>query len=158
MVPYPFKPKSTAHIQPGDFWALPLSEGRYGCGRVISLKQPGETGARTMLLVGLMDWVGHEPPSAIALAGSRTVVQGEIHLRSIWETGGEILGHRPLEEEQIVPDFFLSESPGKNCMLMLGYQVLRHANDEEQRALPVFSTWGYLVIQRKAEDLAKKSA
>jgi hypothetical protein len=111
-----------------------------------------------MLLAGLMNWVGNFPPTAEGLAGRTTVTQGEIHLRSIWETGGEILGNRPLVEDKLEPDQFLSESPGTNCMLMRGYVIIRPATAEEQRHLPVFTTWGYLIIQGKAEALTQRAA
>lgn len=111
-----------------------------------------------MLLAGLMNWVGSSPPTADGLSGCRTLAQGQIHLRSIWETGGEIIGNRPLAEDGIVADQFLSESPGKNCMLMHGYEIVRPASAEEQRQLPVFSTWGYLIILGKAQALAQGAA
>ena len=154
MQTYPFKPKSSANLRPGDFWALPLAGGMYGCGRVIALNPTKGTGSRSMLLAGLMKWVGRNLPTNESLAGCATLAQGQIHLRSILETGGEIIGNRPLTEDKIEADLFLSESPGKNCMLMQGYEILRPASQEEQGQLPVFSTWGYLVIQRKAQALA----
>ncbi len=156
MPPYPFKPKSSASLRAGDFWALPLVGGQYGCGRVIALKQKTGTGSRSMLLAGLMNWVGNSLPTAAELAGRGTVAQGQIPLCSIWETGGEILGNRPLSEDSIEADHFLSESPGRNCMLMRGYELVRPASAEEQRNLPVFSTWDYLVMQIKAQALAQR--
>ncbi len=111
-----------------------------------------------MLLAGLMNWVGNSLPTAREIAGRGTVAQGQIHLRSIWGTGGEILGNRPLAEDNIEADHFLSESPGRNCMLMRGYELVRPASAEEQRNLPVFSTWGYLVIQVKAKALSQRVA
>lgn len=145
---YPFKPTSTAKLQPGDFWALPLADGRFGCGRVIAMKADAGPGQRSMLLAGVMDWVGTSPPSVDSLAGCATRAQGQIHLRSIWETGGEILGNRPLEADGIEVGEFLSEQPGRNCMLMRGYDVVRPATSDEQLRLPVFPTWGYLVMVR----------
>jgi len=152
---YPFKPKSTANLRPGDFWALPLAGGDYGCGRVIALKPKTGAGSRSMLLAGLMNWIGISLPTSRDLAGCRTVAQGQIHLRCIWETGGEVLGNRPLAQDEIGADQFLSESPGSNCMLMQGYELVRPASAEEQHILPVFSTWGYLVIRSKAQALAR---
>ncbi len=158
MPSYPFKPKSSANLRPGDFWALPLAGGKYGCGRVIALKPKTGTGSRSMLLAGLMNWVGSSLPTKEELAGCTTLAQGQIHLRSILETGGEILGNRPLAEDKIEADLFLSESPGRNCMLMQGYEIVRPASQEEQQQLPVFATWGYLVIQGKAQALAHSAA
>lgn len=111
-----------------------------------------------MLLAGVMNWVGSNPPTTEVLVGRTTVAQGQIHLRSIWETGGEILGNRPLYEEGLEADRFLSESPGRNCMLMRGYEVVRPASADEQRYLPVFPTWGYLAIQGKAQALLQSAS
>jgi hypothetical protein len=154
MTSYPFRPKTTAYIRPGDFWALPLEGGKFGCGRVIELKP----GSRKQLIVGLMNWIGDCQPTAEAISGKRTVAQGEIHLKCIHETSGEILGHRSLSDDSLEPDLFLSESPGRNCMLRRGYRVLRHATSEEQQSLRVFPGWGYLVIQQLAQTLAKSAA
>ncbi|WP_104434997.1 Imm26 family immunity protein [Kineococcus xinjiangensis] len=51
---YPFQPRSTSYLQPGDFWAVPLSDSRFACGRVLATKatlgedermnRPGESG------------------------------------------------------------------------------------------------------------------
>jgi hypothetical protein len=155
---FPFVPRSAAKIRPGDFWSIPLRDGRYGCGRVIELKKPGETGSRCMLLCGLLNWIGNAPPNARDIAGRRTIAQGQIHLRCILETGGEILGTRPLELDGIQPGRFLSESPGGNCRLMTGYSFGRIATPTEQETLPVFPTWGYLVIRHRAEKLAQDAA
>jgi hypothetical protein len=149
MASYPFKPKSSANLRQGDFWALPLDAGKFGCGRVISLKPKTGTGSRSMLLAGLMNWVGDKPPTSEEIAGCTTIAQGQIHLRSIWETGGEVLGNRPLGEDGIELDRFLSESPGKSCMLMRGYELVRPATAEEQGRLPVFTTWGSLSFNAK---------
>ena len=155
---YPFKPTSTTKLQPGDFWALPLADGKVGCGRVIAIKTDARPGQRSMLLAGVMDWVGTAPPSAESIAGCATHAQGEIHLRCIRETGGEILGSRPLEADGIEVGEFLSEQPGRNCMLMRGYDVIRPASAEEQLRLAVFPTWGYLVMVGLAEAMAKDLA
>lgn len=111
-----------------------------------------------MLLVGLMNWIGNSPPEADDLCGLGTIQQAQIHLRSILETGGKILGHRSLDADQVEPDLFLSESPGKSCLLMKGYDILRDATQEEQATLPVFTTWGYLIIQHRAQALADRAA
>lgn len=154
---YPFRPKSTASLRPGDFWAVPIGGGHFGCGRVIQLKPSGGTGSRVMLLAGLINWLGTSCPTADSIANHRTIAQGQIHLRSIWETGGEIHGYRSIDDDGIEPDRFLSESPGKNCMLQSGYEIVRRANPDEQRTLNVLSTWGYLVILHEAEALLRNA-
>jgi len=157
-ITYPFEPKSAVRLRPGDFWPIPISGERFGCGRVIALKNPGQTGARSMLIAGLMNWIGSAPPTSGDLAGCRTVQQAQVHLRSILETGGVILGHRALALELIEPDLFLSEAKGANCWLMRGYEWLRPATPDEQNSHPVWQTWGYLIIRHRAEALAKSAA
>ena len=38
MPKYPFEPKSNAHLMPGQFWGVPLSDGRWACGRVLAVQ------------------------------------------------------------------------------------------------------------------------
>lgn len=150
---YPFVPKSTKPLLPGHFWAVPLSDGRFACGRVIALQVNGNGNQNLRLfLAGLLDWVGVVPPSSDQIAGRRTLEQGQAHIKAITCTGGAILGHRALELDGIEPDYFLSESPGKNCRLQRGYEDLGKASRADQEKFDVFSTWGYSVIQVRAEE------
>lgn len=103
-------------------------------------------------LAGLVDWVGVELPTSEAIAGKRTLGQGHAHIKTITETGGAILGYRPLDVDRIQPGLFLSQSsPGSDCFLQRGFERLRRATRREQQELDVFSTWGYLSIQVWAE-------
>jgi hypothetical protein len=151
-IEYPFAPKSTRSMQAGQFWAVPLLDGRFACGRVIALReQEGGKPDLRMFLAGLIDWVGASPPTAESIGGCGTIGQGAAHIKTILHTGGEILGCRSLELDGIEPDFFLSQAPGRSCCLQRGFQVLRYATIDEQRELQTFGTWGYMVIQRLAE-------
>jgi hypothetical protein len=38
MPKYPFEPKSNTHHLPGQFWGVPLSDGRWAYGRVLAVK------------------------------------------------------------------------------------------------------------------------
>jgi hypothetical protein len=149
---YPFVPKSTAHLEPGQFWSIPLDNGRFGCGRVIQLCcKEGKRDTRAFL-AGLLDWSGDEPPSSEAIAGRGTIDQGEVHIKTISENRGEVLGFRPLEADGIEPWLFLSQGGwGHSCWLQQGYEWLRPATLAEFQTHPVFSTWGYAVIKLLAE-------
>lgn len=149
---YPFIPKSTAYLVPGQFWEIPLANGRFACGRVIELEIVDGRPHTRMFLAGLMDWSGDEPPGAYALAGCQVLEQGNAHIKTIVANGGRILGHRPLESEGIEPWLFLSQSPGPGCYLQRGYETLRLATSEEQRQYKTFSTWGFGVIVVAAEE------
>src|SRR6266566_811632 len=91
-----FKPKSNRHLRPGQFWAIPLADGRFAAGRVMAVPAFGEKDTRGFV-AGLMDWIGTRPPDAEALAGRAVVAQGSIRIEAITKTGGAILGLRPLE-------------------------------------------------------------
>lgn len=149
---YPFLPKSTKTLKSGHFWSIPLDNGYFACGRVIQLafKENGKQDVQSFL-AGLMNWTSKRPPSAESIAGCKTIEQGSVSIKTIRENGGEITGFRPLEEDGIEPQLFLSHYFGPGCLLQRGYEVLREATKEEQKLYPVFSSWGYLVIKVAAE-------
>ena len=131
---------------PGQFWALPLSDGSFGCGRVIEL----EAGSRVSFLAAVLDWHGDVPPTSEAIAGAKCLDQGGAHIKAITQTGGSILGHRPLELDNIEPWLFRGAQFHANSYVHRGLHPLRQqlATDE---ALPVLSIWGYLVPVVTAE-------
>jgi hypothetical protein len=117
---YPFTPKSNAHLKPGQFWPVPLSDGRFGCGRVLGTEREPGYGARTWFLGGLLDWVGVEPPTAESIAGAGLLEFGHAHVDAISENG-PILGERPPEADNLTvpaPDTVMSYWGG-------GYPKLR---------------------------------
>jgi hypothetical protein len=103
MLRYPFTPKSNRKLVPGQFWALPLSDGRFACGRVMTVPAFGPSD-RTGFVAGIMDWVGAEPPNSDEVVGRAVLAQGKTRFEAISSTGGEVLGHRPLELDNLVAD------------------------------------------------------
>ncbi len=101
---YPFEPRSNAYLEPGQFWAVPLSDGRFACGRVLAVPKddPSLAISRKMFLAGLMNWVAHDRPTSETIAGSEVVAQGMAHVRTIQTTGGVVLGCRDLALDGIV--------------------------------------------------------
>jgi hypothetical protein len=152
---YPFVPKSNSSLVPGHFWAIPLASGRYGCGRVIQLPTKKAIGSTRSFLAGLMDWIGDRSPTGEAIAGSKTLTQGEVHLKTILCTGGTVLGWRALDDDGIEPDLFCSQSEWSGCVLKRGLHDLRPISMDEFKHYPVFSAWGYMVIHHHAENLAQ---
>lgn len=149
---YPFVPESTRTLLPGQFWAIPLSDGSFGCGRVIALKDKDARYSLKAFLAGLLDWHEKTPSSEDTIKGRKTLEQGHAHIKTIIETGGSILGWRQLELDGIEPDYFLNQSPDSpKCKLMRGFETLRIATPSERSKLSVFSTWGYEVIRLRAE-------
>jgi hypothetical protein len=146
---YPFVPRSTAYLEPGDFWSIPLAGGGFSCGRVIQLRM--ENGKRDLriFLAGLMDWSGGSLPTADALAGCGVLAQGQVHIRTISENQGEVCGFRDLALDGIEPALF-RDADGAICV-QRGFEVVRPFDCERDTDLPVFGTWGYAVIRRKAD-------
>jgi hypothetical protein len=97
---YPFTPKSNRYLRAGQFWAVPLSDGRFACGRVMA--PTSDIGARVSFIAGLMDWVCDTPPTGPALAGRAVLDQGSAHVKTIVHTGGQVLGWRDLDADGLV--------------------------------------------------------
>ena len=147
---YPFVPRSTATLLPGQFWAIPLSDGSFACGRVIELKAADQVGARRLFLAGVMDWHGEEAPTFDSIAGTQCLAQGNAHLKVITENGGAIIGHRPLELDHITPWDFRGAMFHVNSYVYRGLKPFR-AQTPSDRSLPVLDTWGYRVPRIIAE-------
>jgi hypothetical protein len=100
---YPLIPKTTAHLRPGQFWSIPMADGRYGCGRVLRVDTGGRAGGRTRFIGAVLDWIGDSPPSSETIAGSPVLNVGNAHVRLVSFNGGAILGERPLAADGIEP-------------------------------------------------------
>src|SRR3954470_24242995 len=103
MTSYPLIPKTTAHLRPGQFWSIPMSDGRFGCGRVLRPDTGSNSGGRTRFIGAVLDWAGDSPPSSDAIAGSQPLTVGNAHVRLISFGGGQLLGERPLDTDGIEP-------------------------------------------------------
>ncbi|HEY9062996.1 MAG TPA: Imm26 family immunity protein [Pseudobacteroides sp.] len=150
-ISYPFEPKTNKFLVPGQFWAIPLENGKFACGRVIELNPDHNRS----FLAGLMDWIGENPPSEEDLAGCKTLEQGCVHIKTIKETGlnGMITGCRPLILDGIESNYFTSCTYGGE--LMKGFKIIEpivYAKDDEYETL---SYWGYVSIKIRAEYLFK---
>lgn len=150
-ITYPFVPRSTAFLLAGQFWALPLSDGSCGCGRVIELRQKEDIGSRVLFLGGVLDWHGNAPPTSDTIAGASCLDQGKVNLKAITTTGGLILGHRPLELDGIEPWEFRGAAFHVNSFVFKGLQRIRPQTRADSR-LPVLDTWGFNVPLVIAEN------
>jgi hypothetical protein len=81
-----------------------------------------------------MDWVGAEPPTDDALAGGKVVLQAKTDFRAIANTGGAVLGLRPLELDQLMA-------------VVPGYAVGA-----------VHRVWGWETIVNRAQELLVPSS
>jgi hypothetical protein len=153
IIMYPFAPKSTATLQPGQFWAVPLAEGMYGCGRVLQVKVPNLPSPTRAFFGGLHQWLGSSPPTGADIAQCPLVHFGVMHIKAITENGGVLLGHRSLEADNIELPLLLSAQGGPDAQILRGAIPIRAATPEEWGTLPVLGYWGYDFIQSLASRL-----
>ena len=125
---YPFTPKSNRYLRPGDYWAVPLADGRYACGRVMAVPAFGPRD-RKGIVVGLMDWVGAAPPTSDAIAGCVVVAEAKARFEAIVNTGGAVLGNRPLAVDGIVSTYPRDEAGG-NSVRVWGWKTI--VNESEK--------------------------
>jgi hypothetical protein len=159
---YPFEPKSNTWLEPGQFWGVPLSDGRYACGRVLAVPDernpdPVLWGERDSMVffAGLMDWVADDPPTAETIAGARLLEQGTAHVKTIRRNGQFVLGRRDLAADGIVGLLEVTHR-GRGAYVYEGPRRLRRATREEAASLPVMGTWGFRVITVLAEHVFVK--
>lgn len=156
---YPFKPKSNAHLTPGQFWGIPLSDGRWACGRVLAVKTEDDAyfhGDSRTFFAALMDWSGDRPPTADALAGRPILTQGWAHVRAIQHNGQFVLGYRPLDLDGIRGLLAVSHRSGGTVMLYEGAAPLRPATRAEAASMPILGTWGIGVVSAVTEQVFVK--
>ncbi len=151
---YPFVPKSNRFLEAGQYWAVPLSDGRFACGRVLDVPREPDMHVpvgRMMFLAGLLDWAGVTPPTTQAIEGASLYAQGFAHIKAITTTGAAVLGCRDLEADRIAPALWRSHVAGGTVWIYEGARRL-HPVTADDRDLPVMSTWGYSVLKVLAEQ------
>ncbi len=142
MKAYPFTPRSSQRLSPGDFWAVPLHDGRFACGCVIELLPKGMPGTRVAFLGGLLDWVGKQEPVSTDIQRAHFIAQGVIPILSITSIGGRILGCR-----SPAPEPWTTINGNK---VQRGFTYIRPWRPEDNAHLPCLSWWSYDVIQVRA--------
>ena len=138
---YPVVPKSALSLQPGEFWGLPLSNGTYGCGRVIDVPQSRAPGPSMLFLAGVLDWHSNLMPTEESIAAAACLEQGQAHVKVITQNGGRVLGYRDLSRDGITPWMFRGAESWMNSVVHKGLTPIR-AQTSKDVVLPILSTWG----------------
>jgi len=125
---YPLTPKTTAHLRPGQFWSIPMSDGRFGCGQVLRADTGSATGGRTRFIGAILDGVGDAPPDAEAIAGSAVLAVGNAHVRLISFGGGAILGATAPRLQAVTPGLG-SRRRNDAAAALLGLPPVREPDD-----------------------------
>ena len=120
---YPFVPKSTSFLEQGQFWSIPLRDGSFSCGVVISLVATSGKIDKRLFLAGLLNWHSKLPPIALDLTDRAVIESGYAHIKAITETSGHILG----------------------------MAAPKTGVPKTQEHTDSVSTWGYNLILKKAE-------
>ena len=116
---YPFRPKSTSTLKPGQYWTFPLKNGDLACAVVLARRsKDGKVDSR-LFLAGLLDWHGVNVPSPTELEGRKIRASGYAHIKAITETGGEICG-------EVMPSWGMPEVVAPSVTIRTwGYNVVR---------------------------------
>src|SRR6056297_278432 len=150
---FPFVPKSSVKLKPGDFWSIPVDGSLYACGRVVDLWPSDYKGSRTGFLAGLLDWSSKQQPTEESIAGAQTIQQGGVHYKTILITGGEILGNRSLELDDISPQLFIEYPDNKTPYIYKGLHPVRPAKPEEVEQYSTVSIFGHQYLSERANYL-----
>ena len=146
---YPFTPKSTAQLSPGQFWAVPLKDGRFACGRVLQLGGSELPTKSRGFFGGLHSWIGSREPTSDDIAKAQFLAFGAMHIRAITEVGGKLLGEAPLQDFELPA--LLSAMGGPDTKVLTGANAVRKAKRSEWGTMPVLGYWGYEHIREVAE-------
>lgn len=120
---YPFIPKSTAYLMRGQFWAVPLTNGKYGCGVVLHLLKSGNKKEQRLFHAGLLDWVGDNPPTKEVISDRAIIESGAAHIKAITKIGGQVLGKTKLPSGKDVIEF-------TDNIDTWGYEVIKVLGDK----------------------------
>ncbi len=128
---YPLVPKSAKSLLPGQYWAVPMKGGGFACGRVLQVGA-SEIPTPTRAFFGaLHSWVGTSPPNDRTELGPALIQCGVMHIKAITQTGGAILGERPLAADRVQIPTLLSAMGGPDTHLLLCANKHRLAKHEE---------------------------
>jgi len=139
-VKYPFVPKSSLSLTPGDFWGFRLKNDTWACGRVLQLRSEGRH-SRMWFFGALVDWNGESQPTFDSIGNAKTLRQGTMHIDAIRRTGLRLTGNRPLKLDGIEPWLCINGNK-----IQRGYNYVRPWRRKDTADLPTFSYWNDLYI------------
>jgi|SRR5690606_20997073 hypothetical protein len=142
---FPLIPQKSSDVEDGDFFSIPLSDGRFGCGRVLSILR--KSGKRTKtLLCGLHDWAGPNHPEPQDIDGTPIIEQGVMSLEAIAWVKGSVLGWKDLSEDGLKP--LLQVEAGR---LLAGFEDMGPLPENELKKYSRRTIYGLGVIRILAE-------
>lgn len=100
---FPFVPKSSQRLVRGQFWSIPLADGRFGAGCVVGQRIADGIPSTRLFLAGVVRWIGASAPKASDLNDCDLLDVGFAHIKTIINSGGCILGAANLRLDDYVP-------------------------------------------------------
>lgn len=102
---FPLTPARTAELEVGDFWAVQLTDGRFGCLQITSVRRSGPA-SRTTFYAAVVDWAANQPPTADDIRGRDLLVQGLTRFEVFTKGGAQVIGNAtpagpPLEGDNV---------------------------------------------------------
>jgi hypothetical protein len=88
-------PARTAELEVGDFWAVQLPDGRFGCLQITGVRRSGPS-SRTTFYAAVVDWAGQQPPAVDDIRDRELLVQGLTRLEVFTKGGAKIIGNATL--------------------------------------------------------------
>lgn len=131
----------------GQFWPIPLSDGKFACGIVLDLVR----GSNREFLAGLVNWCGPKEPQPRDIAWLDVVEQGIGHIKIIQEGCGRIIGVLPSDSLPPSPLMWTEHIGGNEWGLYRGLELTEVIDAEQAKEYQRKRTWGYDVINLLAE-------
>lgn len=106
---YPFTPKSTAYLKPGQYWSIPLSNGNYACGVVLAKLTTNDKVENRTFYAALLDWSSNKPPLEEEISWCQYLEKGALHIKAISEINSPILGQCSFKDMPQNPSEYLDD-------------------------------------------------
>ncbi|MAB42076.1 MAG: hypothetical protein CMK77_07305 [Pseudomonadales bacterium] len=149
---YPITPTKVSEIKEGEYFYIPLIDGRFACGRILMIEKKNDRKTK-LFLAGLHDWSGKELPSNDDIHERPIIEQGVMHINSIGHVGGEIIGFKPLQDDGLKP--LLQVEAGH---LLNGFEDLGSIPQDEYGNYSRRTTYGLNSIRLKADKHFAKNS
>lgn len=102
---FPFLPTTSRDLEVGDFWAVELPDGHFGCLQVTELARQGP-GSRSTFVAGVVDWWGNASPSSEGITGRRILTQGLTRIEAFTEMRARVLGRAVVTHDRVLPSHY----------------------------------------------------
>ena len=106
---YPFIPKSTLHLVPGQYWPIQLSTGNYACGVVLAKLVRNDKVESRVFFAALLDWSSDNLPREESIRLCNHLEKGALHVKAISKANSQILGQANFKNMPHNPSEYLDD-------------------------------------------------